>query len=91
LIDLCVAFMKDNAWTEEQMTQTTKYLDFLANRSKGQIPSGARFLRDFVMKHPAYQHDSIVSDEISYDLCQMLDSLQEAKSETRIKLLGAFA
>ena len=29
-------------------------------------------MRQFVMNHPAYKHDSIVSDEIAYDLCVRL-------------------
>ena len=28
----------------------------------------ARYLREFVMKHPKYNHDSVISEEINYDL-----------------------
>ena len=30
----------------------------------------ARFFREFVGKHPEYKHDSIISDNISYDLLE---------------------
>lgn len=30
--------------------------------------TNARWMRHFVANHPAYKHDSIVTDEITYDL-----------------------
>ena len=48
------------------------YLDFIHKRATGEILTGASWMRQFVMNHPAYKHDSIVSDEIAYDLCVRL-------------------
>jgi len=34
----------------------------------GQIKTTARWIRDFIMEHPLYNHDSVVSESVSYDL-----------------------
>lgn len=92
LINLCHEYMTLKKWSQPQQDSTNKYLAFLARRSKGQIPTGARFIRDFVLQHPAYKQDSIVSKEISYDLLAMIDKLESNEPESaavRAKLLGA--
>lgn len=91
LIELCRTFMQDNAWTPAQIKQTETYMTFLAARCQGKIPSGAHFLRSFVLQHPKYQQDSEVSDEIIYDMCKMALTLEDTDSEARAILLGEFA
>lgn len=44
------------------------YLRLVSGRASGKIPTIARFLRNFVLEHPAYAKDSKVSEEINYDL-----------------------
>lgn len=48
------------------------YLDFIHKRATGEILTGAAWMRKFVMSHPSYKHDSIVPQDIIYD---MLDRL----------------
>jgi hypothetical protein len=55
-------------WSEERIAETNIYLNFLSKRARGQIPTGARFIRDFDLNHSLYKHDSILSPEIAYDL-----------------------
>lgn len=55
--------------TREKVNQ---YLDFIRKRATGEILTGAMWMREFVMNHPLYKHDSVVSEEIAYD---MLDRL----------------
>jgi glutamate--cysteine ligase catalytic subunit len=40
------------------------YFDFLLARSKGDLPSAATFVRDFVKNHPSYKADSIVPADV---------------------------
>ena len=91
LIELCRMFMEDNDWTPSQIKQTETYMHFLAARCQGKIPSGAHFLRSYVLKHPKYEQDSIVSDEIIYEMCNMAATLNETDSPARAMLLGDFA
>ena len=39
----------------------------------------ARWIRKFVTSHPKYKHDSVVSDEITYDLVCELKDISEGK------------
>lgn len=83
--------MLEKGWSSEQQAQTKHYLNFLAERSKGNIKTGAKFLREFVHSHPGYKKDSILSREIIFDLSVMVASLEDPKSDARTILLGAYA
>jgi len=84
--------MELKQWSAENKNITNIYLEFLRKRSRGLVPTGAKFIRDFVLNHPAYQKDSIVSKEIAYDLICMIEKLENEedsdRESLRIKLLG---
>ena len=65
-----------------------EYLNFLLARAKGEKPTGARYIRDFVLNHPAYKQDSVLSQEISYDLMKHLTKLDNVGSPERNAFLG---
>lgn len=44
------------------------YLNLIERRAKGELVTPATWMRNFVRNHPAYKNDSVVSDEIAYDL-----------------------
>lgn len=56
-----------------------QYLKFIQKRASGEIFTTASFIRKFVMEHPDYKHDSVVSDTINYDLLKTLKEIQEGK------------
>jgi len=35
-------------YSEEHISQINYYLDFLKARAKGDVPTGAKFIRDFI-------------------------------------------
>lgn len=45
-----------------------KYLELLELRASGRLKTPANYMRNFVLNHPKYCHDSVVNDEINYDL-----------------------
>lgn len=47
------------------------YLDFIEKRSTGELVTTATWMRNYVRSHPAYKGDSVVTDEIAYDLVRM--------------------
>ena len=51
------------------------YLDFVRKRSTGEFQTPATWIRNFVRSHPAYKFDSVVSDEINYDLLKEVDKM----------------
>lgn len=39
----------------------------------------AHWMRNFVAKHPAYKQDSVVTDEIAYDLVKTCDDITQGR------------
>lgn len=93
LIHLANEYMAKQKWTDSQIQRSNTYLSFLAKRSRGQIPTGARWQRDFVTSHKDYKRDSVVSGSICYDLACLIDALEDEANpryaEVRQSLLGA--
>ena len=72
LYPLIDEFMLLKGYNKEEVGQIKTYLSFLSARAKGDVPTGASYMRDFVTHHPSYKFDSIVSNEIAYDLMTKL-------------------
>jgi len=53
-----------------------RYLDLVKKRAQGTLCTPATWIRNFIINHPAYKHDSVVSDEINYDLMKAIDELE---------------
>ena len=45
----------------------------------GKLPTTAKWIRNFVQNHPKYNHDSVVSQEINYDLIRMVEKIQNGQ------------
>ena len=75
-------------WPEDKIEEINVYLRFLAERAAGEINTGAAFIRNFVLNHPAYNRDSVVNEQISYDLIQMMSKLNDKGNPDRRGLLG---
>ncbi|KAI8994509.1 glutamate-cysteine ligase-domain-containing protein [Pilobolus umbonatus] len=72
----------------ETRCKLSSYLSLISKRASGELMTGAAYLRQFVTKHPAYKHDSVVSPEITYDLVKRADQI--AKGEFKVpELLGS--
>jgi glutamate--cysteine ligase catalytic subunit len=75
LFPLFDEFMKVKNFPMDKQMEIKIYLDFLMARAKGEVKTDARFIREFVMNHPKYEKDSVVSDPIMYDLLKTIDSM----------------
>ncbi|XP_030747860.1 glutamate--cysteine ligase catalytic subunit [Sitophilus oryzae] len=64
-----------------------QYLKFIQKRASGEIHTTASFIRDFVTNHPNYKQDSVVSDEINYDLLTTLKDIEHGEKSCP-ELLG---
>ncbi|RIB18610.1 glutamate-cysteine ligase-domain-containing protein [Gigaspora rosea] len=63
----------------ETRCQLAKYLEFVSRRAKGKIQTTATWIRNFVRSHPKYNNDSVVSQEINYDLVKMVEKIQKGQ------------
>ncbi|CAG8060562.1 unnamed protein product [Penicillium olsonii] len=51
------------------------YLEFVAKRASGELWTTAKWMRHFVQTHDKYQADSVVSEEICYDLICAIEDI----------------
>lgn len=49
----------------------------ICKRASGDLQTTATWIREFVRNHPAYAHDSVVSDEIAHDLVMEMKAIGE--------------
>lgn len=49
------AFMEQQDYSAMHKEQIEQILEFLEARSKGEVPTGAKFIREYVLKHPLYK------------------------------------
>lgn len=61
----------------EVFTRLDQYLQFISDRAKGRLMTCATWQRKFILNHPAYNHDSVVSSEIAYDLMMACKNIGE--------------
>ncbi|GAA6014286.1 hypothetical protein JCM8202_005224 [Rhodotorula sphaerocarpa] len=54
-------------------------LDLIRRRADGSLITLATYMRRFVHAHPAYKHDSAVTQEINYDLIKALDEIERGE------------
>lgn len=66
-----------------------RYLSLVRKRASGELITTATWIRKYVSEHPAYKHDSVVSQEINFDLLKTLEKIQEGKIKAP-ELLGDF-
>jgi glutamate--cysteine ligase catalytic subunit len=56
------------------------YLSLVRKRASGELSTDARWIRDFVAAHPAYEKDSLVNDEIQKDLVAAVIAIGEREA-----------
>ncbi|KAI1816331.1 glutamate-cysteine ligase [Poronia punctata] len=57
------------------------YLDLIRKRASGELWTAAKWIRHFVGKHPRYEKDSVVNDEINKDLVGAVIKIGEREQE----------
>lgn len=60
-----------------------QYLDLIEKRAKGELPTGARWQRNFVTNHPLYEKDSLISEELTRKLVE--EAYKVAHGDTSAK------
>lgn len=68
LLPLVQAYLDHINCDKVTRARVTMYLDFIARRARGELVTPATWMRNYVRNHPDYKGDSVVTDEIAYDL-----------------------
>lgn len=59
----------------ELISKINRYLELISLRASSKLKTTACMMRDFVSSHEAYAHDSVVNDEVAFDLLSYMDKL----------------
>ena len=83
LIPLVESYLNSVNVDVETRCELTRYLDLIRKRASGHLWTGAKWIRHFVRGHRAYNSDSVVSEEICYDLLEAVKEITkyEGKGE----------
>ncbi|GFR19188.1 glutamate--cysteine ligase catalytic subunit [Trichonephila clavata] len=87
LVPLIQKFLSSMDVDVDTQCSIQQYLQLIRLRAKGELMTPARWIRDFVSKHPNYKFDSVVDDQINYDLLLRIDKITQGKEECP-ELLG---
>ena len=77
LIPLVESYLNSVNVDVETRCELAQYLDLIRKRADGTLWTGARWMREFIRTHPKYAKDSLVGDEISYDLVKAAERVTE--------------
>merc|ERR1719291_158419 len=68
LIPLCRRYLDEEGCDWIARAPLERYLDFIALRAEGVLPTPATWMRDFVLRHEAYRQDGRVPPAAAHDL-----------------------
>jgi len=68
---------EDAGFQVNKLTENMKYFDILIKRVKGEVPTIAAWIRNFVLKHPKYEKDSTVNTEVALDLIKAMTAISD--------------
>jgi glutamate--cysteine ligase catalytic subunit len=90
LIPLVESYLNSMNVDVETRCELATYLDLIRKRADGRLWTAAKWIREFIRKHPGYNHDSDVSDEVQYDLVKAVERVtrMEAKDGFGVEMLG---
>ncbi|KAH7888688.1 glutamate-cysteine ligase-domain-containing protein [Phlebopus sp. FC_14] len=76
LIGLVEAYLEILDMELAEREQIDKYLCFVRRRANGTLQTPATWMRNFVRSHPSYKFNSVVSQEMNYDLMVAVDKIE---------------
>ena len=91
LIPLVESYLNSMNVDVETRCDLATYLDLIRKRANGTYWTAAKWIRNFVQTHPGYKKDSVVSDEITYDLVKAAEQItrEEGRDGLGKEMLGS--
>ena len=77
LIPLVESYLNSVNIDVETRCELARYLDLIRKRANGTLMTPAKWIRTFVTDHKEYQHDSVVTTGITYDLVKAVEQITE--------------
>ncbi|MCJ1314511.1 Zn finger-containing GTPase- Activating Protein for ARF [Agyrium rufum] len=90
LVPLVESYLNSVNVDVETRCDLAQYLEVIKKRASGQWWTAARWIRDFVRNNPDYNRDSVVSDEVGWDLIKEVERIGRIEGlKMRRKGVGA--
>lgn len=93
LIPLIVRYLESVDCKPKTRAVIDKYLKLISRRASGKLDTAALWIRKFIQNHPAYEKDSVVNEQINYDLVKAVEKLSSKDERAQgfgAELLGDF-
>jgi glutamate--cysteine ligase catalytic subunit len=75
LIQLCYAYLEHIACDATSFARIHQYLSLIRKRASGELLTPASWMRKFVLEHPGYKKDSVITPGIAVDLMTACDEI----------------
>ncbi|XP_040567390.1 glutamate--cysteine ligase [Lepeophtheirus salmonis] len=89
LISLIKSYLSNQNVETDTMCTLCNYLHFIERRASTELITNAKFIREFILDHPDYKQDSVISERINYDLLIEIDKITDGVLKNE-RLLGNF-
>ncbi|PSR76507.1 hypothetical protein PHLCEN_2v8410 [Hermanssonia centrifuga] len=76
LLSLIESYLDTLDVEEGELVRIREYLGLMKQRANGSLRTPATWIRNFVRSHPDYKFDSVVSQEINYDMMVAIDEIE---------------
>ncbi|ORX59349.1 GCS-domain-containing protein [Piromyces finnis] len=86
LIPLIYSYLSSLRIDTNTFASLERYLKFISQRARGDLVTDAVWMRDFIKSHKDYKQDSVVSSSIVYDLCNILEGVNQEDNDALKKI-----
>lgn len=62
-------------YSDKEIEKIKEYLILIKLRSNGQLLTTAQFLRQYILNHKLYKHDSIICQTLTRSMCDMIQNI----------------
>ncbi|KAF4314145.1 Glutamate-cysteine ligase catalytic subunit [Botryosphaeria dothidea] len=77
LIPIVESYLDSMNVDVETRCDLARYLDLIRRRADGTLWTAAKWIRHFVAEHPKYEKDSVVGEDIQYDLVKAVEEITD--------------
>uniref|UniRef100_A0A2K6T1A3 Glutamate--cysteine ligase n=1 Tax=Saimiri boliviensis boliviensis TaxID=39432 RepID=A0A2K6T1A3_SAIBB len=90
LIPILNSYLENMEVDVDTRCSILNYLKLIKKRASGELMTVARWMREFIAKHPDYKQDSVITDEMNYSLILKCNQIANELCECPELLGSAF-
>jgi len=79
LLPLVQDYLRNIEVDTDTMCTLSRYWNYVQKKASGKLMTNARFIRKYILGHPEYRKDSLVSESVTYDLLDHFNHLESGE------------